>query len=136
MQVEYKIYNNNYQNDSITLFKRWLENRNVGKTFADYCLSHGYMEVSIFDAGEIGKLVYEELKDSDIKVNRFFDRNAEGLGQIDGVPVCPLSDTGLMNADEIAIVSTIFDFTELFKYLVSVNPDIRAIYIRDAVYEF
>ena len=136
MQVEYKIYNNNFQNDTVTLFKRWLENRNAGKTFAGYCHSHGYNEVSIFDAGEIGKLVYEELKDSDIKVNRYFDRNAEALGQIEGIPVYPLSDVSLMSADEIAIVSTIFDFTELYRYLVRVNPDIRAIYIRDAVYEF
>ena len=85
-----KLENENLSHDGFVMLKRWMENRNAGKTFADYIHEYGYRTLGIYDAGELGRLLYEEIKDSDITVKYFVDRNAEGLGKIEGIPVACL----------------------------------------------
>ncbi len=130
------IENEKFQNDTITMFKRWLENRNAGKTFVDYFHEYGCDSIIIFDAGEIGRLLYEELKGSDIRVVCFYDRNAEGINHIDDIPVYPFSGIGDIPKADMVVVSTMFDYSFVLEMLMDVDPAIRSVYMRDAVYEF
>jgi len=136
MEQSYEIYNKNVLNDTVTLLKRWLENRNNNKTFADYLEECGYMSVIIMDAGEIGRLLYDEIKGTDIKVICFYDRNAEGINNIDGIAVKPFSEVDQMPEADIVLVSTIYNYQDILKMLVGIDPNIRSLYLRDAVYEF
>ncbi len=136
MNKTYEIFNKNVLNDTVTLLKRWLENRNKNKTFADYLKECGYISVIIFDAGEIGRLLYEEIKGTDIKVICFYDRNAEGINNIDGIEVRPLSEISYIPEADIVLVSTIFNYPDIIKIFAEINPAIRSLYLRDAVYEF
>ena len=122
--------------DTVTLFKRWLENRNDNKMFGDYLLECGYRSVVIFDAGEIGRILYDEIKKSDVQVCCFYDRNAEGIKEIDGIRVYPFSKLDKMPDADIVLVSTIYNYNYLLEKLVKINPAIRTLYLRDAVYEF
>ena len=87
------------------------------------------------DAGEIGRILYGEIKDSDIKVKWFVDRNAEGIDNIDGIPVRLMRDVFTLEDVDIICVSPVFDYEALNNYLVRNDPMIRTICLKDAVYE-
>ena len=127
--------NENASRDIITTLKRWLENKNAGKSFSKYLIDNGYMTIGIMDAGEIGKILYEELKKSEVEVKWFVDRNAEGIGQIDGKPVRLLRDVFLLEKVDIICVSPIYDYEKVYSYLVEHDPTICTLSLRDAAYE-
>lgn len=123
-------------NDTATLLKRWLENRNNGLTFDDYLKKCGYLSVVIFDAGEIGRLLYEELKNTEIEVKCFYDRNAEGINSMDGIPVYPFSKLNDIPEADIVLVSPLYNYSEVMKKLLEIDVNIQSLYLKDAVYEF
>lgn len=127
--------NPNENRETIILLKRWLENKNKNRTFADYFHECGYKSVAIMDAGDIGRILYEELKDSDIKVRWFVDRNAEGLHDIDGIPVRMLKDVFDMPTVDVICVSPVYDYEGINKYLVSHDAKYRTLCLKDAAYE-
>lgn len=131
----YELWNPNTDRDTATLLKRWLENRNAGLSFADYLLECDYNQVTIWDAGEIGRLLYHELYGTQVQINMFIDRNAEGIHAINGIPVYPLSQVKQISVESVSLVSTIFNFPEIQRLLLDTNPKLRSIYLKDAVYE-
>lgn len=136
MNQSLEISNANALGDTVTLLKRWLENRNNEKTFAEYFKECGYYSVVIFDAGEIGRILYDEIKNMGIIVKCFYDRNAEGIHEIDGIPVLSFSKLKDIPEADIVLVSTIYNYNVVLRMLNNVNPKIRSLYLRDAVYEF
>lgn len=130
------LINKNFQNDAITMMKRWLENRNNGKTFIEYLHEYACNKVIIVDAGEIGRILYDELKGSEVKVVGFYDRNAEGLQRIDDIPVYSFNDIHQIPDVDMVIVSPVYNYDSIVRLLIQVSPKIRSIYMRDAVYEF
>lgn len=132
----YDLDNKHFAGECIAMFKRWLENRNAGKTFADYLKEYGCKTVAIFDAGEIGQLLYAEVKNSEIEVKYFIDRNAEGIRMIDGIPVIQPNSIEKMEVVDLVLVSPAFDYVQVSKLLVNINPRIGSISMKDAVYEF
>lgn len=132
----YELENKSAANDTAATLKRWLENRNAGKTFADYFREYGCHTIAIFDAGELGRLLYDELKDSEIEVRYFVDRNAEGIGEIDNIPVVMIKELGDMPEVDIIAVSPVYNYEEVLKLLIGINKEIRTIAFKEAVYEF
>ena len=132
----YKLLNTNFQNDAIFMMKRWLENKNSGKTFVDYLHGYNCKSVIIVDAGEIGRILFGELKGSDIEIVCFLDRNAEGMQFVDNVPVYPFSSINEIPKVDMIIVSPLYSYDDVNRMLISVDPSIRSMYMKDAVYEF
>lgn len=128
--------NKNLNREGFTLLKRWLENRNAGKTFVDYFHEYGYRSIAIYDAGELGRLLYDEVKDSDIQVKYFVDRNAEGLRNIDGIPVILLRQIGEAEDVDALLVSPVVNYDVLCRAVAELAPTLRMLALRDAVYEF
>lgn len=128
--------NENLNRDGFVMLKRWLENRNAGKTFVDYFHEYGYLTLAVYDAGELGRLLYEEIKDSDLTLRYFVDRNAEGLGTIEGIPVISLSQISCMEEVDVLIVSPIADYDAVCRVLAEKAPELRTMSLKEAVYEF
>lgn len=125
--------------DGYLVMKKWIENRNAGKTFVDYFHECGYNHIAIYDATDIGKLLYDEIKGSDICVEFFVDRNAEGLGEIDGIPVVMIQDvfeTEKERPIDILVVSPIMDYDKTVEILMNFAPEIPSLALKDVVYEF
>lgn len=122
--------------DCFVTMKRWLENRNNGKTFDEYFIKCGYKEIAIYGAGDVGNLIYEEVKNSDVKVKYFVDRNGEGLGTIDEIPVITLNDIEKIEEVDIMVVSPIDNYDAICRDLLKISPNIRTLSLKDAVYEF
>lgn len=118
------------------MLKKWLENRNAGKSFADYLLEYGYKTIGIYDAGELGKILYDEIGDSDVQVKYFVDRNAEGIGSVDGIPVITLAQIERMEEVDALLVSPIVNYDAVCKILAERVPKLRVMAFRDAVFEF
>ena len=93
-------------------------------------------KIAIYGAGDMGRLLYEEIKDSDIEVAYFADRNGEGLHQVDDIPVVPLQEIPQMEDVDGMIITPAGNYDAIYKALVKIVPEMRMIYIKDAVYEF
>lgn len=128
--------NKNSDRDCFVTVKRWLENRNKGKTFVDYFVECGYNTIGIYGAGDLGRLLYDEIRNSNIKVQYFVDRNAEGIKAIDGIPVVMIDEIEKMNEVDILIITPIGNYNLISKLLVMKAPILRTLSLKDAVYEF
>ncbi len=132
----YKLDNANRDRDCFTTLKRWLENRNQNKYFSDYFYQYGYRTISIYGAGDLGRLLYEEIKGTDIIVKYFVDKNAEGIHQVDGIPVYTLSEAVFAEETDVLVVTPIGNYDEICKVLAEQMPWMRTLSLREAVYEF
>lgn len=115
--------------------KRWLENKNQGKSLSDFFCSMGITKVAICDAGDIGLLLYEEIHNSDIKICAFYDRNWESLKDIDGIPILSLDSIEEAEDDIAVIVCPPESYEDIRKYIVNRNDNLRTLYLKDLVYE-
>lgn len=121
--------------ENFALIKRWLENRNAKKNFADYFHQWGYQTIAIYGAGDIGRLLYEEVKGSGIQVKYFVDRNGEGIHEIDGIPVITISQIGGMEDVDIVVITFINSYDTMSRRLARYVPEIRTLSIKEAIYE-
>ena len=127
--------NANVGRDTIQLLKRWLENKNDAKSFCDYFLAAGYKTIGIMDAGEIGRILYDELRNSKTEIKWFIDKNAEGISAIDGIPVRLMKDVFGLPMVDIICVSPVYDYEAVNAFLTQHNPEIHTISLKDAAYE-
>ncbi len=120
---------------NFALMKRWLENKNANKSFVDYFHQCGYKTIAIHGAGDIGKLLYEEVKGSDIQVKYFIDRNGEGIHEIERIPVTTLTHIDEMEDVDIVVITFINSYDSMCRLLARYVPEIRTLSIKEAIYE-
>ena len=121
--------------EGYTTVKRWLENRAVGKRFAEYLLDHGYRSIAIYGAGDLGVLLYNEINHSPLKVRFFVDRNYEGIREINGIPVVAMESFADDLSVDALIVTPAGVFDDVCDELMRISPETAIIGLRDAVYE-
>ena len=115
--------------------KRWMENRNKGKSIAGYLDEMGVTCVAICDAGDIGLLLLDELLESDIEVVVFFDRNWQAVREIKNVPVVSLDTISELKEDTLLVVCPPECYEDVRKYVNNKNDRVGTIYLKDLVYE-
>lgn len=125
----------NLARENFMLIKRWLENKNANKSFVDYFHQCGCKTIAIQGAGDIGRLLYEEIKDSDIQVKYFIDRNGEGIHEINGIPVITVSRIDEMEDVDIVVITFINSYDSMSKLLARFVPEIRTLSIKEVIYE-
>lgn len=128
--------NKNKDMDCFLTMKKWLENRNQGKTFVEYFEEYGYKSIGIYGAGDLGRLLYDEIKNSDIEIKYFVDRNGEGLKSIDGIPVVLLKDVVNQEKVDVLIVTPVGNYEAICKDIVRNIPELSTMSLKDAVFEF
>lgn len=135
MKEQKKLVNINSDRDCFITLKRWLENRNAGKNFSMYFKTCGYQSIAIYGAGDLGHLLYAELKGTDIKVSYFVDRNAEGICMIEGVPVVTIEEIKTQQEVDILIITPIGNYNSINQLLINIYPELPTISLKDIVYE-
>lgn len=125
----------NSDKENFFILKRWLENKNVGKTFAEYFQQCGYETIAIYGVGDLGRLLYEEIKNSKIRIKYFVDRNGEGIHEIDGIPVIILKQIDEMEAVDILVVTVPQIYDMVAKILAQHVPKISTLSLQEAVCE-
>ena len=115
--------------------KRWLQNRNEGKLISDYFEKYPYRTVAIYGAGDLGRLLLFELKDSGLKVEYFIDRSAEGRHEEQGIEIIMAHEIPSRERVDAIIVTPINDYSEVTSELSGMGCDIPAVSLRDIIYE-
>lgn len=111
-------------------FDQWLQIRQEGKTLAEYFKREGYQTVAIYGMKELGERLYDELKDSDIKVSYAIDKNADSIyADVDVV----MPDEELAPVDVI-VVTAIYYFDEI-EEMLSEKVDYPVVSLEDILYE-
>lgn len=128
--------NLNSDRDCFTTLKRWMENRNQGKMFSDYFNQYGYRKIAIYGAGDMGRLLYEEIKNSEITVSYFVDRNAEGIRRVESIPVISVQGIESMEKVDVLVVTPVGNYDEICRVLARNIPGLPTLSLREAVYEF
>jgi len=61
------------------LLNQWMFLKQSGKSLVSYFQKNGYNKVAIYGMGELGNRLYEELKDTKIKVEYAIDKNSSNV---------------------------------------------------------
>ena len=126
LQGRYKAY---YQ-----LTNQWLMNKNENKGMKTYFADNNIKSIAIYGMGTLGELLYSEIKDSDVKVKYFIDKNADTLYYgVDDIAVVGLDDIGSQDEVDAIIVTPIFDFDEIESDMEDIT-NISLISLEDIVY--
>ena len=89
--------------------KRWLQNKIDGKILSDYLGNIGFNEIYIYGFGDLGKLLNQELSDSDVKVKAFLDRRANQFDDMD-IPVFSVESV----SDRLPVIITaIYEYEKI-----------------------
>ncbi len=128
--------NKNCENEGFLTMKRWLENRNRGKTFVEYFHDYGYKNIAIYGAGDLGRLLYDEIKDSDIQISYFVDRNGEGILENNRIKVITVDRIKDMPLVDVIVITPVGNYAEISRALAVEKPELPTISLSEAVYEF
>lgn len=97
-----------YRKSSFYQFlSQWMQLKLEGGSVAEKLLQNGYRKIAIYGAGKHGKFLHQDLKDSEVLVAYFIDRNRDNVQNIE-IPVYTL-DEELPLVDAI-VVSPYLEF--------------------------
>lgn len=112
------------------ILNEWLIIKQTGRSFVEYFEKNQYKTVAIYGMKELGQRLYDELKDSNIKVAYAIDQKADKIyAEVDIVT----PDDDLPKVDVI-VVTAIHYFDEIEENL-SGKVDYPVISLEDIVYE-
>ncbi len=100
------------KNDQIIrAFERWMKLKQSGKSIATFLQQSGYSHVAIYGFGKLGTCLYEELRDSKVKVDYIIDKNPDVISvEVDKYPVgVELPDTEMIIVTSIAFFNQVQD---------------------------
>lgn len=95
--------NNNVErkNDFYLFMRNWVELHQSGMSIADNLLNQDISKIAIYGAGKHGKMLYNELKSTEVKVTYWIDQNNRDE-TIEGCPVMGL-DSELPQVDAVIV---------------------------------
>lgn len=112
------------------ILNEWLIIKQTGRSFVEYFDKNQYKTVAIYGMKELGQRLYDELKDSNIKVAYAIDQKADKIyAEVDIVT----PDDDLPKVDVI-VVTAIHYFDEIEENL-SAKVDYPVISLEDIIYE-
>lgn len=116
---------------------KWLENEVKGKRWDTYLKSYDYNTISIYGAGDLGKLLIWALKDTSVGVDCVIDRRASEIVNIDKIDVFTLDEFLAKEIETDAIVVTALNaYDEVLKTVAKARIDLPVMFLRDMVFEF
>ena len=87
------------------VLNQWLKNKNDNYKIVDYFKNNNYKSIAIYGMGEMGNRLFEEIKESDIKVEYFIDNNTDYLYQEwEDIPVIGVNEISEKEAVDVIIV--------------------------------
>lgn len=112
------------------LMNQWLKIKQEGKKVEDYFHNNKIGTIAIYGMSYAGERLYEELKNTDIKIRYAIDRNCEGI----------YMDIDILSPDEEfpevdAIVVTPVSFFHEIKDMLRKKIDCRIISLEEVVYK-
>ena len=96
-----------------TLMK-WLKNKISGKSLGQRLLEMDISKVAIYGANELGKMVYNDIKESGVLVECFVDKNADKYSSsAEEIPVIKPSEISLLEKESYVLITPEYYFYEI-----------------------
>lgn len=119
------------------VLNQWLKSKNNNHKVEDYFKNNNYNSIAIYGMGEMGNRLFEDLKESDIKVTYFIDNNADSLYQGWGdLPVIGIDEISEQETVDAIIVTPIYAFDQIEEKLIDAGVTSDIISLEDIIYEF
>ncbi|MGP1568845.1 nucleoside-diphosphate sugar epimerase/dehydratase [Peptoanaerobacter stomatis] len=98
--------------------KKWLELKMKGKSLGNILSFNNIKNVFIYGINGFGELTYDDIKDSNVKINAFIDKRAdEYINGYKGIDVL-FPDSDLNKFEDYIIVTPEYYFNEILNDLV------------------
>ena len=100
-----------YMHDTLM---KWLKNKISGKSLGQRLLEMDISKVAIYGANELGKMVYNDIKESDVRVECFVDKNADKYSSSEEeIPVIKPSEISLLEKESYVLITPEYYFYEI-----------------------
>lgn len=110
----------------------WLGQKQQNKPITDYFKKHNIKKIAIYGMGNLGWLLYEDLKDSEIDIVCAYDRNAAIMANPIETKSPKEMQDGVEAVDAI-VVTTIGIFYDICNYITQYT-DIPVLSLEDVIY--
>lgn len=122
--------------EKIKTIIKWLENEVKGKKWDSYITTYGYHNIAIYGAGDLGKYLIWELKNSKIEIECVIDRRASELRMFESYKVYTIEDFLTQdNKVDAIVVTAVSAYDDVFNKIVEEGIDLPVLNLRDMVYE-
>lgn len=112
------------------MLNEWLMIKQEGKSLEKYFINNGYQTIAIYGMGEMGNRLYDELKNSEIKVKYAIDKEASST--YSEIEVIEMEDE-LPEVDAV-VVTAVFAFEDIEEKLQEV-VECPIISLEDVIFE-
>ena len=112
------------------LMKRWLEMKKHGYKLERFFLDRGFNRISIYGMGDVGEMLVEELKDSDISIEYGIDRR-----DLDSKGIRVIKPEDMFETVDIVVVTAIGDFEAVYD-LISQKVNCPILSIEDILFAY
>jgi len=110
------------------LLNQWLVINQEGKSLEQYFINNNYKTIAIYGVGNLGKRLYEELKNSSIKVKYAIDRDTSN--KLMDLEVFSVED--VLEDVDVIVVTPVFAFEEI-EFEINSNYDFPIVSLGDII---
>ena len=115
---------------------QWLKNRNKGIMADEFFKKQKISSIAIYGIGEMGQMLFEELKGTEIHVRYFIDKRANDIFSNDiGTKVVGLDGISSEESVDAIVITPIYDFNAIEDMLYDMGLDATILSLEDIVYE-
>ena len=114
----------------LRMFSKWIQNKHAGKMIESYLREMNFHTIAIYGMSHAGIRLYEELKNTKIKVEYAIDRRAVELE--DDIRVVSVNEE--LPKVDVIIVTAIYDFPEIAETLKAKTESL-VISLEQIIYE-
>lgn len=114
--------------------KRWLENKDKGKTLAAYFSEYPYESVAIYGTDEIAVCAFHEMKEA-VAVKYFIDKGAERSGNVENISVVLPSEILTQEKVDAIIVTDFLNYLEILDDLMENDVVLPTVCLKDILFE-
>lgn len=117
------------------LLNQWMKNKAQNKKITDYLMDNGIKTIAIYGMGEVGQLLYEELKGEQVQV-LYFIESAGGNSIEDryGKRVIGVKEINLQEKADAIIITPIYNFENIYNDIVDENVGTIVLSLEDIIY--
>lgn len=112
--------NQEKQQQYFDILEQWLFLKQKKRSIAQSLESQGIKNIAVYGIGVLGELLYNELKDSDIKIDYITDQRASSIScEYNSVKLVPLSKISQMNQVDAILVTPCYYMEEIKQTLIA-----------------
>lgn len=116
------------------LLGRWIQNNQEKVSIMEYFKENDIKKIAIYGAGQLGQLLYDELKDTEVEIKYFIDQQAENLNMYCDEKVVTIKEVPQQETVDAIIVTAYYFFDDILKELDKSGVDIDIISLEDIIY--